>query len=228
MYDAHVVEEHDPQFGYTLKIVLDPEPFHPYEDDEGKLSTFVFDHGRYTLGDTTLRQYLSDHPEHMNEVGGLDQQMIGHDKRVLAFEWVEMLDHSGLRFYLKRDADSGAALVLHRGWDTGIIGFAIVTREDFERVGLDPDAPDAREKAQQNIRSEVSVLDQYHSGQVYGYQITDLDGDIVDDGYGFYREPDRSAEEAAEAEGKSSLSEFVKREEAHRAQMKDRAFVLGA
>lgn len=189
MYDAYTVTEHDPKDGFTLKIVLDPEPFHPFEDDEGKLSTFVFEHRRYTLGDTDRAGYEARRPDIFRVADGFDRT----HPDVLAFETVYMLDHSGLRFW----TDMNAPLYTpYGGWDSGIIGFAVVTRQDFERVGLDPDAEDARQRAKDSILSEVKCLDQYHSGQVLGYQIVDAGGEVVDDAYGYYGEQSDLEEEA--------------------------------
>jgi hypothetical protein len=208
MYDTYTVEEFDQQEGYTLKVVLDPEPFHPFEDDDGKIVTFVFEHRRYDLGDYTREGFAAEYPDLM--VDDEDFHIINRNHPdILAYEQVEMLDHSGLRFYLQRERLAGTIHVPYHGWDSGVIGVALVTRQDFERVGLDPDAPDARQRAQQEVRSAVSILDQYHSGQVYGYQIEDKDGDIVDDLYGIYAGLDSTGQQEAEQEGKASLERLI-------------------
>jgi hypothetical protein len=208
-----VTEEHDPIKGYTLKVGLEDGPFHPFEDDDGKIVTFIFEHRKYNLGDMNRETFAVRNPDLADEDGNLffEHSFSVTPDRVLACEVVEMLDHSGLRFYLQKDRLNGSIMVPYAGWDSGVIGVALVTREDFERVGLDPDAPDARERAEREVRSAVSVLDQYHSGQVYAWQIEDPDGEVPDDceGYGYYDEPDMTAEQAAERDGKSMLEHIL-------------------
>jgi hypothetical protein len=223
MYDAPVVEEFDPQHGYTLKIMLDPEPLDPFEDDEGKIVTFVFEHRRYNLGDMDRNEFARYRPDLVDDSDPeRSPQIPSNQPDILAFHYVEMLDHSGLRFYLQSDRINGTIHVPYSGWDSGVIGVALITRQEFERVGLDPDADDARERASREVRSAVDILDRYHSGQVYGYEIEDPDGDTIESGWDFYEESE------AISEGKASLEGIVEEQRKVRAQLKQEAFDLGA
>lgn len=93
---------------------------------------------------------------------------------------------------------SGIALSLGRSypfdcpWDSGQIGFVLVDREEVGEENLD-----------RNAEATVETWNQFLSGDVWGYEIEDKDGEFVDSCWGFYgreycEEQAREALEAAE------------------------------
>lgn len=75
------------------------------------------------------------------------------------------------------------------GWDTSMVGFAIITNELWEPcMG---DTPITQEKAAEVINSEVKVYAWYLEGAVYGYVVAD--GELGEDAcWGFVGYPDES------------------------------------
>lgn len=98
---------------------------------------------------------------------------------------------------------SGVALSLGRGgqfsdpWDSGQIGYCLVSKESF---GTEPQViswgtiPTAYDAA----KGYLEAWNQYLSGQVYGYEVEDEDGNDVDSCWGFYGY-DYAVKEAKEA-----------------------------
>lgn len=69
-------------------------------------------------------------------------------------------------------------------WDSGRIGFIFVTKQGYRsEMGEKEDEPIA---AANLLDNEVKELDQYCTGDVYGYQLIDPDGEEVDACWGFY------------------------------------------
>jgi hypothetical protein len=98
-----------------------------------------------------------------------------------------LYDHSGLSLSLGQSCP----------WDSGQIGFAVVTKTAaIKELG----ATDStwRELASNCIRGEVATYSQYLEGDIYGYAVTDFDGEVVDSCWGFYgySEAEKEGQEA--------------------------------
>ena len=75
----------------------------------------------------------------------------------------------------------------HCPWDSGQVGFIYVTKSDIRSEwGKQRISSKLRETVFNNLRAEVETYDQYLTGDVWGYTITDRHGDIVDSCWGFY------------------------------------------
>lgn len=68
-------------------------------------------------------------------------------------------------------------------WDSGTIGFQIVTRADWKSYH---GGKQTHENILNCMNGEVELLDQWLQGDVYGFRITDDKGDEVDSCWGFY------------------------------------------
>jgi hypothetical protein len=72
-------------------------------------------------------------------------------------------------------------------WDSGTIGFAIVTKEDIRKNwNIKRVTKEYIEQADRILKGEVETLNQYVMGEVYGFIVEDENGEHIDSCYGFY------------------------------------------
>jgi hypothetical protein len=72
-------------------------------------------------------------------------------------------------------------------WDSGTIGFVVVTKKDIrENWGIKNVTKKYIKMANDIAVSEVDTLNNWISGEVYGFEVTDENGDHIDSCYGFY------------------------------------------
>lgn len=152
-----------------IKLVQDTDPTSPRDWDN--LATFYMPHRRYTLGDKDATDPRDpDRPgEYLPEIA-------------LTVE-LGMLDHSGLYLY----AGGGSHPQDPGGWDSGTVGVAYVTKTKLrEEYGRKWHTPECMERARQVILAEIETYSQYLRGDVYGFQLLDAYGGVVDSCWGFY------------------------------------------
>jgi len=89
-------------------------------------------------------------------------------------------------------------------FDSGQIGWIYITKDKIEKEGWTP------EQAEKYLEGEVQVYDDYLTGNVYGYRITDADGDDKDSCYGYYGD---DGKEDMIKECKSTIDHLVKKQE---------------
>lgn len=160
--------------GYTLRILTDDDPMSPAEWDN--LGQIAYCSDRYTLGTESVSQ------DRLHEIG----------------EKIESGEYIGLPVYAY--VHGGATIstgAFSCPWDSGQSGFVYCTRE--KAIAEWGNTPDCEANALRVLRGEVETFDQYLTGAVYGYTVTDKDGDIVDSCWGFY------GLETVEEEGEGSL-----------------------
>lgn len=162
--------------GNTIQIEQDDYDDNPREWDN--VGRFLLFHRRYTLGD-------KDNPYKTEDFKGWDEleaQIIKDLKPVAMFR-VGMIDHSGLHVY----EGGGAHGCDPGGWDSGTIGFALVTPEAAKRdFNVKKITPAVKRKCLAALRSELATYDQYLSGDVWCYVVTGPSGDVLDSCGGFY------------------------------------------
>jgi hypothetical protein len=195
-----------------------------FADDTGATSPREWDnaseihgtHDRYEIGDG------KPPAEHMQalERGGLrllnrymrrfgDPASDGSD--VLAFTGLAMYDHSGITFWTVEPGDSGHHAFDSAGWDSGLVGYAYVTRARWNKLG----AADTTEAASV-LEAEVKEYDDWAKGNVWAYRVvkpcdhadehdSDEDradcphSDEIDSCYGFIGDPEYAWDEARAA-----------------------------
>lgn len=122
---------------------------------------------------------------------------------------VYVFSHSGIRVSVKDFNDR---------WDSGQAGYIYATSDDIKKE-YGADNAENRKKAEGVLKGEIETLDQYASGDVYGYKTYDHEGNEVDSVWGYYG--DKDAKEAAiesmkssapEVKAKKSRQEFRERE----------------
>lgn len=190
-------------------LYQDEYPSDPRKDYD-HLGVMVCLHRRYDLGD---RQKLTGGEEAALEHGGWDA-LVKHLTRRGAVCVLELglIDHSGLSMYVgggSHWSDSG-------GWDSGTVGFIYATRARCDELGVDPDlevettiklgpiaiacSPTTMRNVEAQLRAEVSEYDSYLRGDVYGYEVVNDEGLVLDSCWGFYGY-DYALEEAKRAAG---------------------------
>lgn len=71
-------------------------------------------------------------------------------------------------------------------WDSGQVGFIYMSYEEAKDNFGNLCDTELKKKAEDILRSEVNIYDNYIRGDVYGYMIEQDDIDIVDSCWGFY------------------------------------------
>lgn len=178
------------QNGYTLRILTDDSPDSPADWDN--LGQIAYCSDRYTLG-----------TEHVSR-DRLDEIAAGIEDGSLIGLPVYAYVHSGATI---------STSPFSCPWDSGQCGFVYCTAaKGLEEFGTKRDRLNAAEgkfrkgtgslraKALKCLIGEVKTFDQYLRGDVYGYTITDKDGDVVDSCWGYY------GIECAEQEALSALN----------------------
>lgn len=88
-----------------------------------------------------------------------------------------LYDHSGLAMSVNR---------FFCPWDSGQVGYIYLSHEDAKKEYADDDDGTAIEKATRYLAGEVREYSAYLEGDVFGFTITDPDGEIIDGCAGFY------------------------------------------
>lgn len=165
----------------TIKIYVDPDPINPVKEyDEYTHMTCA--HRRYNLGH-------EQHSEPMTE-DEVRENVSFHGDEILAILPLSLFDHSGISI----------STGISRGWDSGQVGWAYVTRSQIEKMG------DASEPYVENdprlleiIEQDVKSYDQYLQGECYGFVIEGSDGEELDSCWGYLGDVQYCIDEAKSA-----------------------------
>lgn len=163
---VHTETEH----GLILSVFSDPYPENPFEFDDG-LPDLITWHRRYDF---------STRKEDKNKSA---EMFLKEAKRLRHISLPLFLyDHSGLRF-----STSAASWPFSCRWDSGQVGFVFWTREKLKALGL---THARRERKEKELKQAVQLLDDYASGNVYGFTLTDSAGNELDACWGFFGDYD--------------------------------------
>ena len=149
-----------------LKVIRDDCPESPRDWDN--LGTMYCEHSRYTLGD-------KDAEDPRDEDGNLPKDIL--------FLPLYLYDHSGVTM---------STSPFSCPWDSGCVGIIYVTKEKVKQeYGWKVLTKARKEKILQSLENEVTVYDQYLTGDVYGFQVVEYDKEDgyeqeVDSCWGFY------------------------------------------
>jgi hypothetical protein len=156
------------------QIVPDHDPMDPREWDN--LGTMVCFHKRYNLGD---KHNYSDPRDFLVTLLG----EFGKDFNDLVQKFYDrffvlplyLYDHSGLSMHWSDDT-----YPFNCQWDVSQVGWIYVTREQLTKEGID------HSRAFEILKGEVETYNQFLTGDVWGIQIFDDEGEMVDSSYGYY------------------------------------------
>lgn len=159
--------------GKTLEIHQDENPESPRTwDNLGILAVF---HKRYDFGDTV--DFKSDQFSSWDEM----ENHIVETYKPLAILPVYMYDHGGITINT-----TGFSC----GWDSGQVGFIYVTQKSIDLLGSyikdDESYSEYKERLEEHLRNEIETLDQYLTGDVYGFIIKDESDNEEDSCWGFF------------------------------------------
>lgn len=163
---------------YRIKIVQDPSPESPREWDN--LGTMVCFHGRYDLGD----KHDYDHRDY----SGWEEQrkVISKNEDVCVILPLYLYDHGGITMNT-----TGFSCT----WDSGQVGWIFVSKEKVRKeYNVKRINKELVEKVTKVLVGEVETYDQYLQGDVYGYEIYEVDTcdlgceheTIIDSCWGYY------------------------------------------
>lgn len=183
----------------TVEIVPDEYAGNPYEEWDNLSRPIILSRkwrygtGRYDLSEcTTWDEVLA---------------AIGRVDGPLAYVgYIHGIDHSGLHLWLT-ESEEGPD-VPDYCWDGGLYGVLVVSRDDVLReYGAARLTPKLRAEAARIAASEFRAFSQWMEGDVWGYQITDDDGELIDSCGGLY------GREYAEQEAESAMRAIEARDQ---------------
>lgn len=149
--------------GRTLEIIPDEDAESPRNWDN--LGTMVCSHKNYNLGDE--KDGINGHGIDSKDFGGWDEmeKWIRHENPDCIILPLFLFDHSGITI---STTDAMFKACDGAGWDWGQIGFIFVTREKIDQEYADHGGR-TNEQIEECLRNEVTVYDQYLTGDVYGF-----------------------------------------------------------
>ena len=148
----------------VIKIYYDDEPMNPRTEWDN-LGTMVCWHRGYALGDKGV-----------NHLGWME----GQGRKPYLWLPLYLYDHSGITMRTTPFGDP---------WDSGQVGIIYIERETIvSEYGWRRISSKRLEQIKTYLRSEVETYDQYLTGEVYGYQVVDADGEVKDSCWGFFGE----------------------------------------
>lgn len=172
--------------GYTIEIHYDDCGESPREWDN--LGNMICFHNRYNLGDK--QDLKSESFDSWNEMA---QHIIKELKAVIVLP-LFLYDHSGIS--MKVGSFNGLLPQGHAEFDSGQVGFIYATKEQvLKNYMVKRLSKKILERAEDCLRSEVKVYDQFLRGEVYGFKILDKDGEEKDSCWGFYGDTDEIVKE---------------------------------
>ena len=179
--------------GVKLYMMQDPDAESPREDCEN-FGTMVCWHKRYNLGEDHDFKTPQDFLEWWKENGeGGEMLALG------------LYDHSGITMY----CGNGPHWQDSAGWDSGQVGWIYVTAKQIrDNWSCKRINKKTRAHGVENLRGEVEAYDQFLTGDVWGYEIEDEDGEHLDSCWGFF------GHDYAKGEAMEQFEYYVKKAEA--------------
>lgn len=177
---------------YELKIEQDQDPMNPRTEWDN-ITTMICFHNRYNLGDK--HNYKSDNFDGWIEL----KEQIESDYKVLAIKPLYMYDHSGITI---------RTYPFDCQWDSGQIGWVFITLEQLKLMYGENESF----KLNEIINGEVKTYDQYITGEVYRYEVYEIETcslgcehrNLIESCGGYY------GEDECRSEGESMLEHFEK------------------
>jgi hypothetical protein len=165
--------------GHTIKIEADQDPSNPRgEDFDYSFGTIVAFHKRHSLSD---KKELSDGTIlDFHDYKGWNEMIAHVDKVEGGIVWLPLYlyDHSGITI---------STTPFSCQWDSGQVGFIYVSkkkaRETYSCKRIDKKRIETIKK---ELRSEITLFDDYLTGSVYGYTVLLPDGTEGDSCWGYY------------------------------------------
>lgn len=150
---------------YSIKIENDVSAENPINDMDF-LGTFIMFHKKYSFGHKNLENFT---PKSLEKYC--------NKKDIIALP-VYMYDHSGIT--IKTNQFS-----CH--WDSGKIGYIFASKEKVKKeYNVKKISAKLKTKIFEYLNGEIQLIDNYLTGNVYGYTILDNKENELDSCWGFY------------------------------------------
>lgn len=170
---------------YTLIVMPDEDSEAPR--DWENLGTMVCWHNRYNLGDENPGEdwidyfaSLVENKKWNHNEDFTEEEIIQDMDNKFIYLPLYLYDHSGITMNT-----SGFSCI----WDSGQCGYIYVSIADAKaEFGWKVLTKGRRKQVEDSLRMEIHVYDQFLTGDVYGYVITDEEEDVIDSCWGFYGE----------------------------------------
>jgi len=157
--------------GYKVRIEQDLDASNPYKEWD-QLSDVTFWWRGYDLDSTGKGQlHFKEPTDVLNAYGAGD---------IVYFQWIHGYIHSGITISLDK-----SQYPFNDVWDSGLAGVVYVTKEKARENWPHYRGRTLWLACERAAKGEVKTLDQYLTGQVYGYVITHR-GTDADSCWGFY------------------------------------------
>ncbi len=157
--------------GMTIKVCYDENPESPREWDN--LGTIYSNHRNYDPDNHSIEE-LMDEDGHLNE-----SEMNKH------FIWLPVYayEHGGLT------VSTGNGYPYNDRWDSGLFGIIAVSKAKVRKeYGWKDITEERRKRIEKYLDGEITTLDQYYTGEVFGFVIEDKEGGVIDSCFGYFGE----------------------------------------
>jgi hypothetical protein len=149
---------------YTTRVFIDSDDMLSSPRDWDNLGEMICFHGRYQLGD----KHSIDH----RDFDGWESMEAFLSKTYPVMLPMYLYDHSGITV---------RTTPFSCRFDSGQIGFIVASRENIKKwYNVKRLTKKVLERAEEALRQEVSTYDSFISNDVYGYNVEDEAGEIVD------------------------------------------------
>lgn len=159
--------------GFT--VIIDQDPDCPSPHDEDSLVRLALSHKNYALPNDPEID-----PDDFDSAEAVITHLTTAENAVLV-QTVRGYDHSGLSMSVN------ASYPYTDPWDSGVLGFAYITRESWhEAMGSDwTGSEEDLTQARVAIAGEVDTYSLWSAGDCYAYRVIDTDGEQVDECSGY-------------------------------------------
>lgn len=155
----------------NIGILVDDHPESP-RDWDGNLGHMVCFHGRYNLGESHDFKEPDDLHKHLRKI----------DRENGVYLPLYLYDHSGLTMGTSNDS-----WPFNCPWDAGQVGYIYASAENIRNFyGCKRVTQNMRKQALETLQHEVDDYAKYLEGDIYGFVITDEDGEHLDSCWGFW------------------------------------------
>ncbi len=152
---------------YKIEIIQDENPSSPREWDN--LGTMICFHRRYSLGDK----------HDFRDSDAATEFLDSNRKKIAILLPLYLYDHSGITMNT-----TGFSC----RWDSGQVGVIYITKEKIRKeYNMKRVSKQRLAKVKEYLIGEVKTYDQYLTGDVYGYKITEVETDEeIDSCWGYF------------------------------------------
>ena len=150
-----------------LRILQDNNPDDPRSWDN--LAKMIFVGKHKSLGDKHDFEFEGSYNSRQDFIEKGEIELRKYFKDVAVIKAVHLYEHSGTSI------STSMSYPFDCKWDAGTIGFAVITKTDIkEEFGVKRVTKELLKRAEAILDGEVETLNQYISGDVYGFELVEV------------------------------------------------------